>query len=135
MVRGRVLIAEDEGCLRRLLEELCESAGFVVDTVCEGRAAWALISSMPSAYTLVFLDLHMPGWSGDDVMGMLSMLNCPRRFVVIVSGLLDERMRKDFECHPNVFRILDKPFSTRDIADIFRVVLIDTASRDCPAEE
>jgi DNA-binding response OmpR family regulator len=135
MVRGRILIAEDEGCLRRLLEELCEAAGFAVDTVCEGRAAWSLISTLGDSYTLVFLDLHMPGWNGEDVLAMLGMINSPRRFIVIVSGIIDSKSRRDFECHPNVFRILDKPFSTKEIASIFEEIATATTARERPAED
>ena len=124
--RNRVLIAEDEGCLRRLLEEICESAGFHVDSVYEGRAAWALISSLVNVYDVVFLDLSMPEWSGDDVLGMVNTMNSPRKFIVLLSGYLDPKMRADFECHPNVFRVLDKPFSIRDISAILKEIVAES---------
>jgi hypothetical protein len=34
-------------------------------------------------------------------------------------------MRVEFECHPNVFRILDKPFSTREISAIIQAAIIE----------
>jgi FixJ family two-component response regulator len=67
----------------------------------------------------------MPEWSGDDVLSMLNTLNNPRKFVVIISGFMDDKMRAGFESHPNVFRILDKPFSTREISAILEAAVVE----------
>jgi CheY-like chemotaxis protein len=80
---------------------------------------------MGDIYTLAFLDVCMPGWSGDDVVSMLSnSVHTQRKFVVIVSGYLPDEIRRDFECHPNVLQILDKPFSTREVSAILQDAIL-----------
>jgi DNA-binding response OmpR family regulator len=121
----RVLIVEDDPQVRHFLEDMSTLAGFAPDSVCEGRAAWAIISSMHSAYRLVFLDLRLPGWTGDDVLGLLGTLSCGRRFIVVISGYFEISLRRDFCEHPNVLCLLDKPFQTSEVAAV-----LQTAARE-----
>jgi CheY-like chemotaxis protein len=114
----RILVADDEDCVRRFLEDVCAAAGYAVDTVHEGRAAWSLLSSLNEAYALVFLDICMPGWSGDDVLALLTTLPVCRRFIVVITGNLPENLRQEFEAHPNVLCMLLKPFTAGDVRQI-----------------
>jgi CheY-like chemotaxis protein len=114
----RILVADDEDSVRRLLEDICAAEGYAVDAVYEGRAAWSLLSSMQEAYALVFLDIHMPEWSGDDVLAMLTVLPVRRKFIVVITGTLPANLRQDFIDHPNVLCILDKPFTAVEVRQI-----------------
>lgn len=112
---NRVLVADDEGCIRRLLEELCEASGFKVDAVCDGQAAWILMNSLNGQYDIIFLDLMMPGWDGLDA---LETYHGSGKKIVIVTGIIDDDLEEYLETHPHVMSILRKPFLTSQIATI-----------------
>ena len=61
----RVLIVEDDGGVRRMLERSLAKEGFEVSAAADGAAALALAER--SAPDLVVLDVAMPGLSGIDV--------------------------------------------------------------------
>lgn len=117
----RILIADDCPAVRDVIETVCLSMGYDVDCVHEGRAAWALISSIGDDYSLVFLDVLMPGWSGDDVLGMLEILPRVRRFVVVITGDLPEDMRLYIAMHPSVLRVLHKPLDKKLIEEVIEL--------------
>jgi two-component system response regulator MprA len=64
-VAERVLIVEDDGPVRRMLERSLAKEGFEVRAAADGAAALAL--SERSAPDLVVLDVTMPGLGGIDV--------------------------------------------------------------------
>jgi two-component system response regulator MprA len=64
-VAERVLIVEDDGAVRRMLERSLAKEGFEVRAAADGAAALALSES--SAPDLVVLDVTMPGLGGIDV--------------------------------------------------------------------
>ena len=65
---GRVLVAEDEPHIRRVLLTLLEAAGFEVDAVADGTTALNRLQG-PDPYDLVLVDIMMPGASGLEVLG------------------------------------------------------------------
>lgn len=113
----RILVVDDDNVIRNLIEDVCITMGYAVDSVCEGRAAWALISSIGDLYELVFLDVLMPGWSGEDVLGMMEVLPKVRKFIVVLTGDLPDDLRLSISIHPSVLRIINKPFSMKDVTD------------------
>jgi CheY-like chemotaxis protein len=123
MKRNRVLVAEDEGCIRRLLEELCEASGFSVDAVCDGQAASCLMNSMNGKYDIIFMDLAMPNWDGLDA---IETYHGRGKRIVVVSGMIDAELRRYLESHPHVMSILEKPFTTGRIAAILRDVILSS---------
>lgn len=60
--RRRVLIAEDDASLRRLLQELLEGEGYVVEAVADGAEAFARVQAAPP--DLLVSDAIMPGLDG-----------------------------------------------------------------------
>ncbi|MFQ5537469.1 MAG: response regulator transcription factor [Gemmatimonadota bacterium] len=63
----RILVADDEPHIRRVLETLLSTAGFTVDEAADGREAIAMLDgSVP--YDCILLDLMMPYASGLDVL-------------------------------------------------------------------
>ena len=67
MVDGaRVLVADDDTDIRDLVEFKLTQAGYAVQAVGDGLAAWEAFQEQPPA--LVILDVMMPGLSGIDVL-------------------------------------------------------------------
>ena len=63
----RLLVAEDEPHIRRILTTLFEASGFELDTACDGAAALDALRG-DTRYDLLLLDLIMPNVSGLKVL-------------------------------------------------------------------
>ena len=62
----RVLVADDDADIRELVEFKLSQAGYAVQAVPDGLAAWEAFESDPPQ--LAVLDVMMPGLSGFDVL-------------------------------------------------------------------
>ena len=69
--RGRILVADDEPHIRRILTTLLESASFEVDPVADGPTALEHLEG-DGGYDLVLLDIMMPGATGLEVLDRMS---------------------------------------------------------------
>jgi DNA-binding response OmpR family regulator len=69
----RLLIAEDEPHIRRILVTLLEGRGFQVDAAATGIEALNLLKG-PTPYDLVLTDVMMPGLTGMDLLRALHEL-------------------------------------------------------------
>lgn len=83
VVRSRIVVADDEPAVRRILQRLLEEAGFDVVPVADGAAALAAAESAPTAGALI--DLRMPGWDGLETMQRLRAV-LPALPVVLLTG-------------------------------------------------
>lgn len=63
----RALIVEDDPKIRRDLSHALKDAGFLVETIDDGAAAW--FRGGTESYDLIILDLGLPGMGGLDVLG------------------------------------------------------------------
>ncbi len=68
----RILIIDDEEMIRESLSMILELNGYRVDSTGEGSAAIEKIRT--TAYSLLLLDLNMPGFSGIDVLRELNRM-------------------------------------------------------------
>lgn len=66
MLSGNVLIIDDEPGLRHTLTRLIQMAGCQVTAVSDGKEALTLLEK--PAFDLVYLDIHLPGISGLDIL-------------------------------------------------------------------
>lgn len=84
----KIVIADDTLPLRVMLEDLLADAGYEVETVSDGLAAWELIYSQINDIDLLVLDLLMPRMSGFEVLAKLKEQFPQRKFpVLVVSGV------------------------------------------------
>ncbi len=113
-LRKRVLIADDEPHIRRVLCTLLESSSFQVDEASNGREALDRIAS-ETPYDFVLLDLMMPFASGLDVLRRIR--EDPRRSatpVIILTAKGQDTDREDaFVRGADDF--LTKPFSPKKL--------------------
>lgn len=63
---GNVLIIDDEDSLRYTLTRVLRASGCQVSSAAEGQEALQMISNV--AYDLVYLDIHLPGKSGLEIL-------------------------------------------------------------------
>lgn len=85
MAQTRILIADDEEPLRRLLHERLEALGYLIDEAEDGEVA--ITQLQQEQYQIVLLDINMPRKSGIDVLKYIRDRQLPTR-VIMVTGRL-----------------------------------------------
>lgn len=109
----RVLIADDDPAIRRLLGALAKRARLEFDVACNGAEAVTALAQRP--YSLLFLDIMMPRVDGRGVLDFLRMHPCDARpSVFVITAFLDQALSNaDGDL---VNGILYKPVDADDIA-------------------
>ena len=64
--KDRILIVDDDSEFRRSLRKILQKAGYTVSSASSASQASQTLSK--HAYPLIFLDLHMPGKSGLELL-------------------------------------------------------------------
>lgn len=90
----RVLLAEDEPGLRRLLGKVLRDAGYQVVEAPDGTTLWRQIVNWqdddddPREADLIISDIHTPGWTGLEVLRRLRSFNWSTP-VILLSAFTD----------------------------------------------
>ncbi len=79
----RILVVEDDGAIRRSLETVLTSSGFLVAEAANGREALAAYD--PGKYDAVVLDIIMPEMEGLETLRALQRIS-PAVKVLAISG-------------------------------------------------
>jgi DNA-binding NtrC family response regulator len=79
----RVLIVDDDECMREFLVDGLELAGMIVESACDGEEAMRLIDEKP--VDVVLTDLVMPGREGIETIQELKR-TYPKVSIVAMSG-------------------------------------------------
>ncbi|MDQ2977312.1 MAG: response regulator [Acidobacteriota bacterium] len=117
--RTRVLLAEDDRSLRRLLEVLLERAGYEVVSAADGLEAMKLALSTP--IDIVVTDEMMPNLSGHEFCRFLRNSQTLSHLPVILLSAL-ERKETDQELE-RVDAFLAKPVSGEVLAECIERLL------------
>lgn len=112
--RGRILVAEDEPHVRRILVTILESAGFIVDQAGDGAEALRLLAT-ETPYRMALLDIMMPGLTGLEILE--KVLTLPHRqnltSVVLTAKGQDADREAAFRLGARDF--VTKPFSPKKL--------------------
>ena len=107
-----VLLAEDDGAVRRLTRDVLVKQGYTVLDARDGDEALVLARQHRGAIHLLIADVVMPGLSGRDLAARLTEER-PELRVLYTSGYTENMMiRAGFE---NSLRLLAKPFLPADL--------------------
>jgi DNA-binding response OmpR family regulator len=124
----RILVADDEEAIRRLITVVLVDSGYKVDAAEDGAAAWEALQAKP--YDLLITDHNMPKITGLDLVKNLrsASMSLP---VVMVAGSLPVH---ELVSNPSlqVAAMLCKPFSVAALLDTVENVLRATG---CPRGE
>ncbi|MDQ3067765.1 MAG: PAS domain S-box protein [Actinomycetota bacterium] len=115
----RVLIAEDEETIRRLVSEVLSRNGYTVYAAATGDEALLLLEEHGDTIDLLLTDVMMPGMSGPDLARAAALLH-PSLRVLYTSGYTSEP-DEAFE-DPDV-EFIGKPFSPQALVAKVRDVL------------
>lgn len=111
----RVLVADDEPHIGRVLQVRLEANHFVVKVARDGEEALAILRS-DQPLDLVLLDLMMPGRSGLDVLAELRRLPARKGLPVIVLTAKGEERDRARALALGATDFITKPFSPKKLA-------------------
>ena len=112
--RGRILVADDEPHIRRILTTLLEAAHFDVDPVPDGPTALAHLEG-DSGYDLVLLDIMMPGATGLEVLGRMKGLEHRRGVPVVILTAKGQDADREEAFNLGADDFVTKPFSPKKL--------------------
>jgi two-component system cell cycle sensor histidine kinase/response regulator CckA len=116
-----VLVADDDGPIRKVLSRALERFGLTVTQVADGDDAVARIAAEPDRYRLIVLDLTMPRLDGDIALTQIRRI-APALPALVLSGFLEDEIRERVDGKERV-AMLHKPFTMRSLADALWEVL------------
>lgn len=112
--RGRLLVADDEPHIRRILTTLLEMSEFVVDSVSDGTAALELLGGSVH-YDLILLDIMMPGASGLEVLQQIRSLPSRADVPVVILTAKGQDADRDEAFELGAADFVTKPFSPKKL--------------------
>ncbi|MEZ4387243.1 MAG: response regulator [Candidatus Krumholzibacteriia bacterium] len=124
--RGRVLLAEDDLEMRRMVAWSLEHAGYEVRECANGTTLLRALAGDErgggrGAYDLVISDIRMPGYTGLEVLASVRAFDdCPP--VLLVSAFADPATIAEAEALGAV-TLVPKPFDVGDLLDRVRALM------------
>lgn len=106
----RVLVADDQPAIRRLIQEILRTAGHYADLCENGQQALDLCAK--GAYSLLILDVMMPGKTGFDVVREIRDQGLTIPVLLVTSTVYEDALR--FAGEFEGVSVLPKPFSIAD---------------------
>lgn len=110
----RVLVADDEPHIRRVLTTLLEAHGFRVDTARDGLEALELLRSARE-YSVIILDLTMPGATGMEVLENLAKLEHRKDIPALVLTAKGQDADRELAFNLGARDFITKPFSPKKL--------------------
>lgn len=113
--RPRVLVADDDESILRLVSTVIRRSGIEVDSAADGEQAIDKIEQHD--YSVILLDLMMPKIDGFGVVDYLRQHPAPYKPVVlVVTAYADQQFKK---VDPDIVAgVLRKPFDVADLEEI-----------------
>ncbi len=109
--KHRILIVDDDSEFRRSLRKILQKAGYTVSSASSASQASQTLSK--HAYPLIFLDLHMPGKSGLELLPEVKE-KTPESKVIMIT--VDGSANNYSEAmSAGAFAVLQKPLKMKKI--------------------
>lgn len=119
----RILVADDDADIRDLVVFKLGQAGFTVEAVTDGTAAWEAFTASPP--DLVVLDVQMPGLSGMDVLRKIRATG-HSRVPVLLPSAKSQDSDVDLGLAVGADDYVVKPFSPRELLHRVKSLLART---------
>ena len=110
--KHRILVVDDEECLRRLVSRQLALDGYECTTAASGEEAWDFLQR--AEYSLVVLDITMPGMSGLELLEKVRQVR-PDTAVIMVTGV-DDRPTAIRALQLGAYGYIVKPFEANELA-------------------
>ncbi len=106
----RVLVVEDEAPIRRLISTYLSREGFHVT---EAKAVPEAVKALSTEFDLVITDIHLPGSSGNELVGAVKA-RWVRTQVIVITGHRDAELAAE-ALNAGADRYLFKPFGMSEL--------------------
>jgi two-component system, cell cycle sensor histidine kinase and response regulator CckA len=116
-----LLIAEDNDMVLRMTRRALERIGYRVVAANDPEQCLRMVAAYPDTIHLMLIDVIMPGMNGKELYERLSVLR-PDVDVIYMSGYSEDVISHHGVLDAEV-NFIQKPFSTRDLARLIRIVL------------
>ncbi len=116
-----VLMAEDDGVQRIVIQEMLENHGFSVLVAGSGKEALDIVQRQSESIDLLLADVIMPGMDGLELAYALGSIR-PGIKVLFMSGYTDYRQVREGVLESQL-DFIGKPFTARELADKIGAVL------------
>ncbi|MGB6064951.1 MAG: ATP-binding protein [Desulfomonilaceae bacterium] len=126
--RGKILVMDDEECIRELVRELLAHIGYAVCLVNGGDEAVAeyqRAKDVGKPFDAVIMDLTVPGgMGGREAIQRLRKID-PDVLAIVSSGYSDDPVLADFKAH-GFAGVLSKPYTSDDVINLLQSVMEST---------
>ena len=112
--RGRILIADDEPHIRRILQTVLESAAYEVDIRQDGTDALEAVRG-GEHYDLILLDIMMPGATGLEILEKIRAMDERKSTPVVILTAKGQDADRQTALSLGADDFLTKPFSPRKL--------------------
>jgi CheY-like chemotaxis protein len=118
----RMLVADDDPAILRLIATILEKENFTVVTARDGREAYKILQADPN-FTAAILDVVMPHISGPELVRFMKEEERLRRIpVMMMTAEQDPKLSSDsFSAGAVVF--LPKPFTTAQLQIMLQMLI------------
>ncbi len=116
-----ILLVDDSGGLRSLLQRVLTTEGYTVLAAADGAAALELVDAHDGPIDLVLTDVVMPTMGGRELVHVLRASN-PRTAVIYTSGYPSDAMLRDDIASGSV-DFLQKPFTNAELLAMIKEAL------------
>lgn len=119
---GKILVADDDPAILRLVRTILEKEGFKVITARDGREAYKILQSDPD-FTAAILDVVMPHSSGPELVRHMKTDERLKKIpVMMMTAEQDPKLSSDsFSAGAVVF--LPKPFTTAQLQTMLQMLI------------
>ena len=114
VLNGRILLAEDNGDIRKLITKILKEAGATVDAVETGPCV--LEKTASKKYDLILMDVHLPLMDGMTVVQKLRKKGYKRPIIALTASAMRERLSGFVEAGCNDYAV--KPISRKDLTNL-----------------
>lgn len=108
---SKILIAEDDGPTRVLVEAILEDAGYTTETVTDGKKAYDRIATTP--FDLLLTDIWMPGLNGLELLSEIKTLPSPPPVIVMTSDDTSDTLLKAIR--EQAYHYISKPIDPQEL--------------------
>ena len=116
-----ILVAEDEGGIRRLIRKVLQRRGYHVISASDGVDALEVARKYAPSIDLVITDVVMPRLSGPEFVKQLGEVR-PEIKVIFMSGYAQEEDLRVISAREGA-EVLEKPFAQRTLLSAVRKLL------------
>lgn len=112
--RGRILVADDEPHIRRILVTLLEVAGFQVNQAEDGTQALEILAG-DTSFQIALLDIMMPGYTGLEVLQKVRALPHRKDLPMVILTAKGQDADREAAFRLGASDFITKPFSPKKL--------------------